>query len=287
VIGNQTAGGAPLLGALRIRPEPALRVLGIGLVLFLCLLPLLWTAAAALGLQPVRLGLQGLFTLDNFGEVAVFEPAFLGEFAFTLAVTLTSTALTLLVAFPAAYRLARTHSARVEGAMQGLLVLAVIPIIAYGLPLADIEHRMGLYGSFVGLVLAYAAIQLPLALWLLRGYLVRVPGTLFEAAILDGASWLTALRRVILPVAAGGVLATGVLIFVLDWNQFLLPSLLTEHPPMVLPMAMHDFFAFERELEWPVAAAALLVTLVPAFVLVLATQRALERLVFVQQDLST
>ena len=170
--------------------------------------------------------------------------------------------------------------------MQGLLVLAVIPIIAYGLPLADIEHRTGLYGSFAGLVLAYAAIQLPLALWLLRGYLVRVPGTLFEAAILDGASWLTALRRIILPVAAGGVLATGVLVFVLDWNQFLLPSLLTEHPPMVLPMAMRDFFAFERDLEWPVAAAALLVTLVPAFLLVLGTQRALERLVFVQQDLS-
>src|SRR5437764_299343 len=94
----------------RARLERTLRALGIGLAIFACLLPLLWTLLAALGLQPVRLGLQGRLTLDNFGGVAIFEPAFLTEFAYTLAVTLTSTLLTLLVAFPAAFRLARVHS---------------------------------------------------------------------------------------------------------------------------------------------------------------------------------
>ena len=66
------------------------------------------------------------------------------------------------------------------------------------------------------------------------------------------------LIRIVLPVALGGTIATAVLVSVLNWNLFLLPSLLTEHPPMVLNMAMRDFFAFERELEWPTAAAVLL-----------------------------
>ncbi len=262
------------------------RGLGIGIGLGLCLLPLLWTLLAALGLQPIGVKLEGTATLDNFAQVTTFEPAFLTEFVYTLAVSVAATLLTITAAFPAAYRLAHTRSARADGLMQGMLVLAVSPLIAYGLPLANVEGAIGLRGTFIGLVLASAAAQLPLALWLLRGYLVRIPHSLDEAAHLDGASWLTVLWRVVLPVATGGVVATAVLVFVLDWNLYLLPSLLTEHPPTVLPVAMRDFFAFERDLEWPVAAAALLVTLAPAFLLVLAAQRALEKLVFVPQELS-
>jgi ABC-type glycerol-3-phosphate transport system permease component len=270
----------------RFRRSAMWRAAGILLALGLCLLPLLWTLFAALGLQPVGLTLRGTPTLDNFADVAVFEPAFGSEFVYTLAVTLAATLLTIGAAFPAAYRLARSASGRVDNLMQGTLVLALSPLIAYGLPLAGVERGLGLYGTFAGLVLASAAAQLPLALWLLRGYLLRIPRTLDEAAILDGASLFTLLWRVMLPVAAGGVIATAVLVFVLDWNLFLLPSLLTEHPPMVLPMAMRDFFAFERDLEWPTAAAALIVTLAPAFLLVFAAQRALEKLIFVPLELS-
>ena len=108
------------------------------------------------------------------------------------------------------------------------------------------------------LVLACAAAQLPLALWLLRSYMLRVPVELEEAARLDGATWLTTLGRVILPLLRDGLGATGVLVFVLDWNLYLLPTLLAERPPHLLTVVMRDFFAFERELEWSTAAAALL-----------------------------
>jgi ABC-type glycerol-3-phosphate transport system permease component len=268
-----------------------LRAVGIVVVLSLSLLPLVWTLLAALGLQPVGLSLTGTATLDNFGAVGIFEPAFLTEFLYTLAVAVTATVITIATAFPAAYWLAHRESdlgararGRVDGLMQGMLVLAISPLIAYALPLENLERAAGLYGTFQGLVLAMAAVQIPLALWLLRGYLERIPRSLDEAAILDGASWTTILWRVALPVGAGGVIATAVLVFVLDWNLFLLPSVLTEHPPMVLPMAMRDFFAFERDLEWPTAAAALVVTMAPAFLLVLATQRALERIIFVPME---
>jgi len=275
----------------RARWSDTLRGVGILVVLFFSLLPLIWTLLAALGLQPVGLHLTGTLTLDNFGAVAVFEPAFASEFLYTIVVTVTATMITIAAAFPAAYWLVRRNTTagapaqgRVDGLMQAMLVLAVTPLIAYALPLENLERAAGLYGTPAGLVLAMASVQIPLALWLLRGYLERIPRSLDEAATLDGASWLSILWRVALPVGAGGVIATAVLVFVLDWNLFLLTSLLTEHPPMMLPMAMRDFFAFERDLEWPTAAAALVVTLAPAFLLVFATQRSLEKIIFVPME---
>jgi multiple sugar transport system permease protein len=271
----------------RSRVRAAGRVLVLGVGLTICLLPLVWTILAALGLEPDGRGWRGSLTLDNFVGVTAFEPAFGAEFAYTLAVTVTSTLLTIALAFPAAYRLARTNVAWVDKLMPALLVLAVSPIIAYALPLAAIIRQVGLYGTFPGLVLAFTGAQLPLALWLLRGYLMRVPPLLEEAARLDGASWLGVVVRVVLPVAAGGVIATGVLVFVLDWNLFLLPTLLAEGAPHLLTVTMRDFFAFERELEWSTAAAALIVSLAPAFLLVFATQRALEGLALVPQEVSS
>jgi multiple sugar transport system permease protein len=163
-------------------------------------------------------------------------------------------------------------------------VLAVIPSIAYGLPLSGLLRTVGLYGTFPALVLACAAAQLPLALWLLCSYAQRVPAELADAARLDGASWWATMGRVGLPLLRDGLVATGVLVFVLDWNLYLLPTLLAERSPHLLTVVMRDFFAFERELEWPTAAAALLVSLLPAALLVFAAQRALEGLVVAPEE---
>ncbi len=270
----------------RTRGRAAGRVLVLAAGLIVCLLPLVWTILAALGLEPDGRGWRGSLTLDNILGVTTFEPEFGAEFAYTVAVTVTATLLTIALGFPAAYRLARANLAWVDRLMPALLVLAISPIIAYALPLAAMIRQIGLYGTFPGLVLTFTGAQLPLAVWLLRGYVVRVPPLLDEAARLDGASWWRVVVGVILPVAAGGVIATAVLVFVLDWNLFLLPTLLSEGSPHLLTVTMRDFFAFERELEWPTVAAALVVSLAPAFLLVFASQRALEGLVLVPDEAS-
>jgi len=255
-----------------------IRLIGLGLVVVVCLLPLLWTLLAAFGIEPVGKGWQGEFSLKYFGEVGTFDPAFSEGFSYSLFVSLIATFITLGCALPAAYKLAQINRRWIAGIlMPFLLVLAVMPVIGYGLPLSDLSRQTGLYGNFGGLVLAYAGIQLPLAIWVLRGYLSKIPPALEEAARLEGATWTTVLWRVVFPLVSGGVVATGLLVFVLNWNLFLLPSLLTEHSPQVLPIVMRDFFAFERELEWPTAAAALLASLAPPFILVLVGQNSLDK----------
>ena len=267
------------------RWKPLGRAIALGLIILLCLLPLFWTVLAAFGLEPDGQSWQGEFTLEHFEEVGSFDPAFTGGFIYTLFITGLGTFVTLVCALPTAYRLAQLHKSWLTKLiMPLLLVLAVMPVIGYGLPLSELARRLGLYGNFVGLVLAYAGVQLPLALWVLRGYLRQLPPSLEEAARLEGAGWSTVLWRVVFPLVAGGVVATGVLVFVLSWNLFLLPSLLTEHSPQVLPMVMRDFFAFERELDWPTAAAAMLASLTPAFILVLVGHRTLDKFILVPSE---
>ena len=149
--------------------------------------------------------------------------------------------------------------------------------MAYVLPLSDLIRRLHLLDSFATIVLAEAAVTAPLAVFVLHGAIVQLPTEWEEAAVLDGAGLLRVLARVVLPLIAPSVAATAIVVFVLDWNMLLVPLVLTSGEVKTVPVAMSDFFTFERELEWPTAAAALMVSLVPLAVLVALFHRVLER----------
>src|SRR5206468_7878913 len=98
-----------------------------------------------------------------------------------------------------------------------------------------------------------------------------------EAAILDGASLSRVLRDVVLPAAAPIVAATAVVLFVLDWNFLLTPLVLTGIHVRTLPVVLTDFFTLEREVDWPTAAAAVMISLAPLVALVGLLYRVVER----------
>jgi multiple sugar transport system permease protein len=225
-----------------------------------------------------------LTSLNYTEEIGVAEPAFVQELATSTGLSLAAALLTLTIAFPAAYALARSDSPRARRWVQGCLVLASLPVMAYIVPLSDLISRMRLEDHFVGLVLAQAAVYSPLAVYVLYGYVKQLPSELEEAAHLDGATLWQTLRRVVVPLTLSGTAATGIILFVLDWNQLLIPLVLTSGGLKVLPVAMSDFFTFERELAWPTAAAALTVSLIPLFVFISLAHRALEEftLIFAQ-----
>ena len=98
-----------------------------------------------------------------------------------------------------------------------------------------------------------------------------------EAARLEGASLAKLLGSIVLPAAAPIVAATAIVLFVLDWNMLLIPLVLTGIDVRTLPVILTDFFTLEREVEWPTAAAALTISLVPLLILVGLFHRLLER----------
>jgi ABC-type glycerol-3-phosphate transport system permease component len=216
-------------------------------------------------------------TLDHLAEVSVVEPAFWQELATSVGVSALAALLAAAISFLAAYGLARSGGRSGRGLSPGLLVLASLPVMAYILPLSDLLRRVGLLDTLPGVTFAEAATTAPLAVYVFYAYLVGGSRDLEEAARLEGAALSGLLRNVVLPAAAPIVAATIIVLFVLDWNQLLIPLVLTGINVRTLPVVLTDFFTLERELDWPTAAAALTISLIPLLVLIGLFQRSLER----------
>ena len=114
-------------------------------------------------------------------------------------------------------------------------------------------------------------------MFVLFGQLGQLSVECEEAAWLDGAGLGRVLWSVVLPLARPAVAATAIVVFVLDWNLLLVPLVVASVDVKTIPVAMIDFFTFERELEWPTAAAGLMVSLVPLTILVALGHRWLGR----------
>jgi len=254
-------------------------LLAAALVAFLT--PLAWTALASLGLQPDNNthppSWTGPLTLEHFLEIGVAEPTFMQELITSSLSAASAAVLAVAAAYLAAYGLARSASGAGRAVAQGFLVLASLPVMAYVIPLSDLMRRAHLLDSFAGVVLSEAAVTAPLAVFVLHGTIAQLPTEWEEAAVLDGAGMLAILGRVVLPLVAPSVAATAIVLFVIDWNMLLVPLVLTSGDIKTIPVAMSDFFTFERELEWPTAAAALVVSLAPVALLVSLFHGVLDR----------
>ncbi len=265
----------------RRRRHAVIRVLLLVAAIAAFLTPLTWAALASFGLLPDNStqppSLEGRITLDHFSEIGVAEPTFWQELATSTAAAACAAALTILCSFLAAYGLARSRFAGWGLLTQSFLVLASLPAMAYVIPLSDLMRRAHLVDTFAGVVLTEAAVTAPLAVYVLHGALRQLSHEWEEAAVLDGAGLFRVLGEVVLPLAAPSVAATAIVMFVLDWNLLLVPLVLTSGEIKTVPVAMMDFFTFERELDWPTAAAALVVSLVPVAILVGLFHRVLER----------
>ena len=266
--------------AARQRRDNVLQKVVLILALVAFLTPLAWTALASLGVVPRGTYPASLIwppSLDHFGDVGIAEPQFWQELATSTGVSIAATVLTVVVALLAGYGLARSRFRARRFVVQGFLVLASLPVMAYAIPLSDIMRRLGLSDTYLGLVLGVSAVTAPLAVYVLHGHLSQLSTEWEEAAWIDGAGLARVLSSVVVPMIGPALAATAIIVFVLDWNLLLVPLVLAGVEIKTLPIAMVDFFTFERELEWPTAAAALIISLVPLTILVAAGHRLLDQ----------
>ena len=265
----------------RRRRDAVIRIILLVAALVAFLLPLTWTLLASFGSLPDNStrppSWKGLITFDHFREIGIAEPSFWQELATSTAAAACAAALAIVCSFLAAFGLARSRFALKPLLTEGFLVLASLPAMAYVIPLSDLMRRAHLADTFAGVVLTEAAVMTPLAVYVLHGALRQLSIEWEEAAVLDGAGLFRVLGEVVLPLAAPAVAATAIVLFVLAWNLLLIPLVLTSGEIKTVPVAMMDFFTFERELDWPTAAAALVISLVPVAILGGVFHRVLER----------
>lgn len=265
------------------RTRPVTRVLqyaALAAYLVFLAFPLLWMLSTAFASPQDLVQLHpGLFpdapTWDNF-RTAFTEQALVRSARNSLLVAVASSALTVLVAVPAAYGLVRFRTRATKPVTAWILVSQLFPFILLVIPIFLMLRRLQLVDSHTGLVVIYVVWILPFALWMLMGYLRELPLDIEEAAAVDGATRLQTLRHVVFPLLMPGIVATALFAFITSWNEFFFALVLIKDPALqTLPLALARFVGLEGVARLgPLAAGSLLATL-PSLVFFSFIQRGL------------
>jgi multiple sugar transport system permease protein len=190
-------------------------------------------------------------------------------------VSVCSTFIVILLATPAAYASAHLQ-VQEKGFMFGLLVGRMIPGVALVVPIYLIASRWHLLDTYQVLIAINIAFNLPFSIWLTRSFFREIPRELREAAIIDGCSELTVFRKIVLPLAAGGVAASAVFTFIAVWNEFLFAVTLTNSRAATAPVATLGFRT-QYGIQWGALGAAAVLISAPVIIFAIAMQKYLLR----------
>ena len=222
----------------------ALLILQVALGLAI-LLPFFWMVSVSLkpGAEPfaipARLWPENP-TLDNY--ITAFRPEFRIYFVNSVVVSLSTVIITVSLALLAAYSFTRAQMRAISVLMGLVIVAQMFPASAIIIPIYKMMKSANLLNTYASLILANVTVTLPVAIWMLRGFLARLPITLEEAAAIDGAGPLRTFYEIILPLCRPGVVATSVFVLVVTWQEFLFALSFTSTKEMrTLPVGMNDF----------------------------------------------
>ena len=190
-------------------------------------------------------------------------------------ISLSTTALALLVGSFCAYALARLRFRGKFGILALVLSITTFPAIAIAAPLFRLWSDIGIFNTLIGLIIPNLTFALPLAIYILVSFFKEIPKDLEEAALVDGATHFMAFRKVVVPLAAPGLATAGILTFIATWNEFLLAITLTSSPAARPVPAAIAFFTGSTQFEIPygtITAASVTIS-VPLILLVLFFQK--------------
>ena len=208
-------------------------------------------------------------------EMVFVKRDFLGYIANSLIVGIGATLLTLLLAALIAYALRGMPLSRALRWQRWLLVFAIIPPTLLVIPFFLAVKGLGLIDHYAGVIAAYTLLNLPFGVWMLFAAYTQIPKALDEAARLDGFSHLSVIFRILLPLSRPTLVTAGMLIFIFNWNEFLIALTLLPDPALhTVPVAIAMLSgASVFELPWGEINAAVTITTVPVILLVAFFQR--------------
>ena len=179
----------------------------------------------------------------------------------SLTASVVSTIIVLLLAIPAAYALSIKPVRKWTDVMFFFLSTRMLPIVAGLLPLYLFAQWSGLLDNIWLLIVLYTAMNLPIAVWMMRSFLAEVPVEILEAASMDGAGLLLTLRQVVAPIILPGIAATSLICFIFSWNELLLARTLTSTVAGTAPVYLTGFVTSQGLFLAQLCAAAFVVSL--------------------------
>ncbi len=179
----------------------------------------------------------------------------------SLSAAVFSTLIVLLLAFPAAYALTIKPVKKWRDVMFFFLSTKFLPQVAAVLPIFLIARDLGLLDHVLALIIVYAAMNLPVAIWMMRSFLAEIPREVVEAAELDGANLRTILLRILLPLTAPGLAAVSLICFIFSWNELLFARVITATVAESAPVFLTGFITSEGLFLSKLCAAAVIISL--------------------------
>ncbi|MBI5128607.1 MAG: carbohydrate ABC transporter permease [Rhodopseudomonas palustris] len=211
-------------------------------------------------------------TLDAYRDVLFGSSSILPNLVSSMIISVGTTIITMVMAVPAAYALARLRFRGKKAAGFYVLVTQMLPPVGIIIPYFMILRNIGWIDTYQGIILIYLSFSLPFAIWLLVSYFEDIPFEMEEAAYLDGASRMKTLWRIIIPQVRGGIAVTVVFVFLNAWNEFLFAVVLSGNTVRPVTVAMFNFVSVEQTL-WTKLAAVSVLAMLPVIILGVVAQK--------------
>ena len=257
-------------------PPPARKAFFALALTAICLLfafPIIWLLLTSLrpqsGVYYVWKGTE--FTLGSYLEVLANERMRRAFFNSGLLAT-AATVLSIAVTVSSGYMLSRFKGPIASSWFVAIYVFRCVPYIAWVLPLYFVTQSVGIYDTYIGLLLPHVAVHICFFSWLMKGFFDGIDPSMEHAALIDGCTRWGAFIRVALPSALPAISALSVLCWLFTWNEFLFALILTGEKTPILTVAMAQF-VHEMGIEWHLMSATAMLAMVPAFLLTLFGQK--------------
>lgn len=251
----------------------------IALYLLFVLVPILWliqgsfkTTTQALKIPPDLIFQPSLEAYRKVFLGGGLGKAFVNSFLIASGNVVTA----LILGVPAAFALARWRAAITEHLGFWILSIRMAPAFGVVVPMFILMRQARLLDTLLAVAVVHLTINLPLAIWLLRGYFADLPEEVEESARLDGATQLQVLWHVVIPMGLPMLMAVAALVFMLSWNEFLFAFVLTSQEAVTVPVLI-TALAGTMRFDWPLMSALSSLSLIPAFLFVAFLQRHIVR----------
>jgi multiple sugar transport system permease protein len=246
-------------------------------VIAIAAIPILWLVSLSFK-HPSTLA-DGSFipqkwTFENYKGI-FSTPLFTRALVNSLGIAAIATVLAVVIGSMAAYAVARLNFPGKKLLIGASLLIAMFPPISLVSPLFNLWRILGLFDTWPGLIIPYITFSLPLAVYTLSAFFREIPWDLEKAAQVDGATPMQAFRKIIIPLAAPGIVTTAILVFIFAWNDFVFAISLTSTTNARTVPAAIAFFTGASQFQTPIgsiAAAAVIIT-IPIIIFVLIFQR--------------
>jgi multiple sugar transport system permease protein len=237
--------------------------------------PIFWSALNSFKTEQDILAYPPKFffepTLSAYREVLFGAQSVLPNLWSSIVISVGTTVITMILAIPAAYALARLRVPGSRSAGFYILATQMLPPVGIIIPYFLVLRNIGWMDTYQGIIIIYLSFSLPFAIWLMVSYFEDIPLEMEEAAAVDGAGRLTTLRRIIIPQVKGGIAVTVVFVFLNAWNEFLFAVVLSGNTVRPVTIAMFNFVSVEQTL-WAQLAAVSVIAMLPVVILGIVAQ---------------